>query len=191
MTEAVAKGVREVVGVDLEIYRVPELIPDDMLEKCGVKTAQKAYEHIPFITAEKFAQSDGVLFGTPSRFGNMSVQMHKFLDQLAALWSKQSLAHKVGSFYTNIFPTRENEASIINQFLSSLLKLGMITVSAPNHPYRVKAQDEIKANIPYNSALAFDEKRMPTESELAFAHFHGKHVATIARDLKQGRNKTC
>src|SRR3990167_1916169 len=90
MTEAVAAGASEVNDVNVEVFRVPELIPDEILEKSGAKAAQKIYEHIPIIKVDHIAKGDAFIFGTPTRFGNMCSQMRNFLDQLGRLWLKKS-----------------------------------------------------------------------------------------------------
>lgn len=190
MAEAVAEGAREVSDTTVEIYRVPELVPEEILVKSGAKEAQKAYEHIPVMKPDQLIDADAYLFGTPTRFGNMAAQMRNFLDQLGGLWMKNTFVGKVGSAFTSTGSQHGGQETTLTSFHSTLLHLGMIIVGLPYSEKRQMAMSEITGGSPYGaSTLAGDGKRMPSENELAMARFQGKHVAEIARDLKAGRRK--
>jgi multimeric flavodoxin WrbA len=101
LAEAVSEGAREVVGTEVSVYQVPELVPDDILEKTGAKAARTAFAHVPVAKPEKLADADAIIFGTPTRFGNMCAQMRNFLDQTGGLWMSGALVGKVGSVFTS------------------------------------------------------------------------------------------
>ncbi len=190
MTEAIAAGAREVSGVNVEIFRVPELVSEEILEKSGAKEAQKAFGHIPIITVDQIAKADAYIFGTPTRFGNMCSQMRNFLDQLGGLWMKNSFVNKIGSVFTSTGTQHGGQETTISSFHTTLLHLGMIIVGVPYSETRLLNMNEITGGSPYGSStLAGDGKRMPSENELGIARFQGKHVAEIARAFKKGKEK--
>lgn len=190
MTEAIAQGASEVKDVDVAIYRVPELVPDEILEKSGAKEAQKSYMHIPIIKPNQLPEADAYIFGTPTRFGNMCAQMRNFFDQLGGLWMKDAFVGKIASVYTSTGSQHGGQETTITSFHSTLLHLGMVIVGLPYSEKRQLTMDEISGGSPYGaSTLAGDGKRMPSENELAMARYQGKHVAEIARALKQGRSQ--
>src|SRR3990167_2160423 len=189
MTEAVASGARDVKDVNVEVFRVPELVPDEVLEKSGAKAAQQIYQHIPIMKVDQLVNADAYIFGTPTRYGNMCAQMRNFLDQTGGLWMKNALVGKVSSVYTSTASQHGGQETTITSFHSTLLHLGMIIVGVPYAEKRLLNMQEITGGSPYGAGtLAGDGKRMPSENELAIARFQGKHVAEIARALKLGRS---
>lgn len=187
MAEAAAKGVQEVDGAEVELFRVAELVPDSVLEKSGAKLAQKSFEHIPIINIAKLPQADGYIFGTPTRFGNMCAQMRNFLDQTGGLWLKDALVNKVGSVFTSTSTQHGGQETTIASFHTTLFHLGMIVVGVPYSEKRLLSMKEISGGSPYGaSTLAGDGSRQPSENELAIARFQGRHVASVVRALKQG-----
>jgi len=191
MTEAVAEGARSVDGVEVKLYRVAELVPDEILVKSGAKDAQKAFEEVPVIKPNDMLEADGFIFGTPTRFGNMCAQMRNFIDQLGGLWAKNTFVNKVGSVFTSTGTQHGGQETTITSFHTSLFHLGMIVVGVPYAETHLTNMDEITGGTPYGaSTLAgSDGKRMPSENELTIARFQGKHVAEITRDLKRGRQQ--
>lgn len=188
MTEAIVEGAREVKDVSVDVFRVPELVPEEILAKSGAKEAQKVYAHIPIIKPEQLPDADAYIFGTPTRFGNMCSQMRNFLDQLGGLWMKNAFVRKVASVYTSTGSQHGGQETTITSFHTTLFHLGMIVVGVPYAETRLTNMQEITGGTPYGaSTLAGDGKRMPSENELAIARYQGKHVAEITRDLKQGR----
>lgn len=190
MTESIAEGINEVKGAHASIYRVPELIPDEILEKSGAKAAQQAFAHIPIIQPNQMAEADAFIFGTPTRFGNMCGQMRNFLDQLGGLWAKNSFVGKPGSVFTSTGTQHGGQETTLTSFHTTLLHLGMIIVGLPYSEKRQTTMDEISGGSPYGATTIAggDGKRQPSENELAMARYQGKHVAEIALALKQGRN---
>ena len=185
MAEAVAEGVKRVAGAEVDIRRVPETLPSEVLEKMGAVEAQKAFAHIPECSVDELAQADAVIFGTPTRFGNMCGQMRQFLDATGQLWAKGSLVGKVGSVFTCSATQHGGQESTILTFHVTLLHHGFVVVGLP---YAFQGQmrvDEITGGSPYGASTIAggDGSRTPTENELEGARFQGKHVAAIASKL--------
>jgi len=188
MAEAAAEGAREVEGAEVTLMQVPELIPEEVLEKAGAKKAREAFAHIPVAKPEELADFDAVLFGTPTRFGNMCGQMRNFLDQTGSLWAKNDLVGKVGSVFTSSNTQHGGQETTITSFHTTLLHQGMIIVGLPYAESRQTIMDEITGGSPYGASTiaAADGSRMPSENELAMARFQGRHVAQIAKKLAGG-----
>ena len=185
MAEAIAEGAKAVAGAEVEIRRVPETLPPDVLEKMGALEAQKALSHVPVCTVEELAQADAVVFGTPTRFGNMCGQMRQFLDATGSLWAEGALVGKVGSVFASSATQHGGQESTILTFHVTLLHHGFVVVGLP---YAFQGQmriDEITGGSPYGASTIAggDGSRMPSENELDAARFQGKHVADIAAKL--------
>ena len=188
MAEAVVAGVRE-AGAEIALYQVAELMSDEQLEKAGAKAARAAFAHIPFAKPDQLADADAVIFGAPTRYGNMCAQMRNFLDQTGGLWMKGALIGKVGSVFTSSATQHGGQETTITSFHSTLLHHGMVIVGVPYSEQRQMKIDEITGGSPYGASTITggDGSRQPSENELAIARFQGKHVATIADQLKRGR----
>lgn len=185
MAEAIAAGVKEVPNVDVALYQVQELVPDDVLEKSGAKAARAAFAHIPYIKPEQLTEADAIIFGTPTRFGNMAAQMRNFLDQTGSLWMDGGLIGKVGSVFASTASQHGGQETTITSFHTTLLHQGMVIVGAPYSEQRLLGMDEISGGTPYGATTisSSDGSRQPTENELAIARFQGRHVAQIAKKL--------
>lgn len=183
MAEAVAAGAREVEGVEATLLQVPELVPDDVLEKSGAKAARQAFAHVQVASVEQLPEADAIIFGTPTRFGNMCAQMRNFLDQTGGLWMKGSLVGKVGSVFTSTATQHGGQETTLTSFHTTLLHQGMIIVGLPYSEARQMSMDGITGGSPYGASTitAGDGSRMPSENELAMARFQGRHVAEIAK----------
>jgi NAD(P)H dehydrogenase (quinone) len=188
MAEAVAEGARQVSGALVAVLQVPELMPDAALEKSGAKKAREAFAHIPTAQPSQLADADAVIFGTPTRFGNMASQMRNFLDQTGGLWAKGALIGKVGSVFCSTGTQHGGQETTITSFHTTLLHHGMIIVGVPYSCQGIVNMDEITGGSPYGaSTLAGgDGSRQPSANELAIARFQGKHVAEITRKLVGG-----
>lgn len=185
MAEAIAEGARGVQGAVVEMRRVPETLPVEVLQMMGAVEAQKAFQHVPVCTVDELGAADAIIFGTPTRFGNMCGQMRQFLDATGGLWMKGALVGKVGSVFTSSATQHGGQESTILSFHITLLHQGMIVVGLP---YAFKGQmriDEITGGSPYGASTIAGGKgeRMPSANELEAARFQGKHVATIATKL--------
>lgn len=185
MAEAMAEGAREVQGAEVELLQVPELMPEEILERSGAKQAREAFAHIPVAKPDDLADADVVIFGTPTRFGNMCAQMRNFLDQTGLLWAKNALVGKVGSVFTSTGTQHGGQETTITSFHTTLLHHGMIIVGLPYSETRQTTMEEISGGSPYGASTvaAPDGSRMPSENELAMARFQGRHVATIAEKV--------
>jgi len=185
MAEAVAEGAREVADTQVTLYQVAELMPEEALEKSGAKAARAAFAHIPVITPDQLAEADAVIFGTPTRFGNMCAQMRNFLDQTGGLWMKGGLIGKVGSVFTSTATQHGGQETTLTSFHTTLLHHGMVIVGVPYSEARQMTLAEISGGSPYGASTitAGDGSRQPSENELDIARFQGKHVATIAKRL--------
>jgi NAD(P)H:quinone oxidoreductase type IV len=185
MAEALAEGAREVEGSEVELHQVSELVPDSVLEKSGAKKAREAFAHIPVAKPIDLADADAIIFGTPTRFGNMCGQMRNFLDQMGGLWAKNTFVGKVGSVFTSSGTQHGGQETTIISFHTTLLHLGMVIVGLPYTETRQTTIAEITGGSPYGASTiaAGDGSRMPSQNELAMARFQGRHVATIARKL--------
>ncbi len=184
MAGAEAEGAREVPGAEVDVMRVPELVPKDVLQKAQAKLDQSA----PVATPRQLADYDAVIFGTPTRYGNMVAQMRNFLDQTGELWKSGALVGKVGSVFTSSATQHGGQESTILTFHPTLLHLGMIVVGLPYSEQRQMGLDEIKGGSPYGASTiaGSNGERMPSEQELAMARFQGRHVAQIAARLVAG-----
>ena len=187
MAEAVAEGVKEVKGAEAILRRVPETLPEEVLEKMGAVEAQQSMSNVPICTVEELASADAVIFGTPTRFGNMCGQMRQFLDATGQLWANGALVGKVGSVFASSATQHGGQESTILSFHITLLHHGFLVVGLP---YTFQGQmriDEITGGSPYGASTIAggSGERTPSENELNAARFQGKHVATIALKLKE------
>ena len=185
MAQAVAEGAREVTGTEVILRRVPETLPDEVLEKTGAAEAQKKFAHIPVCTLQDLAAADAVIFGTPTRFGSMCGQMRQFFDATGGIWKAGSLSGKVGSVFTSTATQHGGQESTILGVHTTLLHHGMIIAGLP---YTFAGQgrlDEISGCSPYGASTIAgnDGKRWPSENELEGARFQGRYVAGIASKL--------
>lgn len=180
MAQAVAKGARE-VATQVDVKRVPETMPDEAFRAAGGKVNQAA----PVAQPAELANYDGIIFGTPTRFGNMTGQMRTFLDQTGGLWMQGALVGKVGSVFTSSATQHGGQESTILTFIPTLLHQGMVVVGLPYSEQRQMGLDEIKGGSPYGASTIAGGKgeRQPSEQELGMAAFQGRHVATIAKKL--------
>ncbi len=187
MAGAVAEGAKVVKGADVSLYRVPETLTEEVLKKMGALEAQKTFAHVPVCTVNDLASADAIIFGTPTRFGNMCGQMRQFLDATGGLWVKGTLVGKVGSVFASSATQHGGQESTILTFHTFLLHQGMIIVGLP---YAFEGQmriDEITGGSPYGASTIAGTKgeRMPSENELNAARFQGKFVAEITAKLSR------
>jgi NAD(P)H dehydrogenase (quinone) len=178
MAHAVAEGGRSVPGTEVTIKRVPELMSEELARKAGAKLDQAA----AIATLEELPGYDAIIFGTPTRFGNMCAQMRNFLDQTGRLWQKGALIGKVGSVFTATATQHGGQETTITSFHTTLLHHGMIIVGVPYSCAEIGGVTEISGGSPYGAGTlaGSDGLRQPSENELKIARFQGKHVAEIA-----------
>jgi NAD(P)H dehydrogenase (quinone) len=185
MAQAIAEGVKEVPGAEVTLRRVPETLSDEVLGKMGALEAQKSMANIPVCKVDELAGADAILFGAPTRFGNMCGQMRQFLDATGQLWAKGALVGKVGSVFTSSGTQHGGQESTILTFHITLLHQGMVIVGLPYAFAGQTRMDEITGGSPYGASTIVGGKgeRMPSENELAAARWQGKYAATIATKL--------
>jgi NAD(P)H dehydrogenase (quinone) len=181
MAGAIAEGARSVAGSSVDIKRVPDTMSAEALAKAHAKTDQSA----PLATVDDLANYDAIIFGAPTRYGNMCGQMRTFLDQTGSLWMKGSLVGKAGSVFTSSATQHGGQESTILSFHTSLLHLGMVIVGLPYSCQDQMGTEEVKGGSPYGASTIAggDGSRKPSEKELGMAKFQGKHVAEIAAKL--------
>ena len=185
MAEAVAQGVREVQGAEVSLYQVPELLPDDVLVKTGAKQAKQAFAHVPVATVDQLPSADAIIFGVPTRYGNVVAQIQSFLDATGQLWLKGSLIGKVGSVFTSTATQHGGHETTIRSLHTELFHHGMVIVGVPYSCTELMNLDEITGGSPYGAGTIAGGRgeRQPTENELTIARFQGRHVTQIAAKL--------
>jgi NAD(P)H dehydrogenase (quinone) len=187
MAEAIAEGAKTVKGAEVVLRRVTETLPYEVLVKMGAVEAQKKFEKVPVASVDELASADAVIFGTPTRFGNMCGQMRQFLDATGGLWAKGALVGKVGSVFTSSATQHGGQESTLLSFHITLLHQGFVVVGLPYSFQGQMRNDEITGGSPYGaSTIAGTQgERTPTENELQAARFQGAHVAGIASRLSK------
>lgn len=185
MAQAVAEGARAVEGTQVDVKRVPELVPEDVAKAGHYKIDQAA----PIARPDELVEYDAIIFGTPTRFGNMAAQMKNFLDQTGGLWAQGKLVGKIGSVFTSTATQHGGQESTLLTFHTVLLHHGMSIVGLP-YAFQGQADNsQITGGTPYGASTIAngDGSRQPSSNELDGARFQGRHVAQMARELKVGR----
>jgi NAD(P)H dehydrogenase (quinone) len=185
LAQAVAEGARSVEGARVELRRVPETLPAEVLEKMGAAASQAEQKSIAECTVEELGQADAILFGAPTRFGNVCAQMRQFIDGTGKLWMSGALTGKIGSVFTSSSTQHGGQESTILSFHPTLLHHGMVIAGLPYAFQGQMAVDEIVGCSPYGASTIAgpDGSRRPTETDLAGARFQGEHVAKLTRKL--------
>lgn len=185
MANAQAQGAARVPGADVVVKRVPELVPPDIAAASGFRLEQQASVAVP----GELEEYDAILFGTPTRFGNMAAQMRNFLDQTGALWTRGALVGKVGSVFCSTASQHGGQETTITSFHTTLLHHGMIIVGLPYTFRDLATMREVTGGTPYGASCvtgAGAESRMPTALELEMCRYQGEHVARITSRLVSG-----
>lgn len=187
LAKAIAEGARSVKGSEVEIRRVPETLSDEILNKMGALDAQAIQQDIPVCSVEELGQADAVIFGTPTRFGNMCGQMRQFLDATGGLWAKGALVGKLGSVFTSSNTQHGGQETTIVSFHHTLLHHGMVVAGLPYAFEGLSRTDEITGCSPYGASTVAgsDGSRTPNENELAGARFQGEYVAKLSKKLSR------
>jgi len=186
MAQAQAEGARRIAGAHVVVKRVPELVPEDVAKASGFKLSQAA----PLAVPDELERYDAVLFGTPTRFGNMAAQMRNFLDQTGGLWARGALVGKIGSVFCSTASQHGGQETTITSFHNTLLHHGMVVVGLPYSFKDLTTMREITGGSPYGASCvtgAGSDLRMPTALELEMCRFQGEHVTRIASQLAAGR----
>jgi len=187
MAQAQASGVARVAGTRAVVKRVPELVPVDIAKASGFRLDQSP----PVAEPEELEQYDGMIFGTPTRFGNMASQMRNFLDRTGALWMRHALVGKVGSVFCSTASQHGGQETTITSFHTTLLHFGMVIIGLPYTFKDLSTMREVTGGTPYGASCvtgAGSELRMPSALELDMCRYQGEHVARITSDLVRGRS---
>lgn len=184
MAQAVAEGARE-AGAHVDLLRVPETLPQELVEQLGGKDFAQSIADLPVAKADALPEYDAIIVGTPTRFGNMCGQMRSFWDSTGAQWAGGQLVGKVGSVFASTATQHGGQETTITSTQTTLLHHGMVIVGLP---YAFAGQmriDEITGGSPYGASTITggQGERMPSENELEAARFQGKHVATITKKI--------
>lgn len=185
MAGAVAEGAARIANAKVTVKRVPELTPPEVAKQAGFRLDQPA----PIAVPDELDQYDAIIFGTPTRFGNMAAQMRNFLDQTGALWGRGALVGKVGSVFCSTASQHGGQETTITSFHTTLLHHGMIIVGLPYTFKDLTTMRQVTGGTPYGASCvtgAGPELRMPTELELQMCRFQGEHVTGIASRLVAG-----
>src|SRR6267143_1275088 len=179
MAEAVTAGVKEVAGAEPSLFQAAEIVPDTMLEKSGAKAARAAFAHVPVATMDSLAEPHAIIFGTPTRFGNMCAQMRNLLDQTGGLWAKGTLVGKIGSVFASTATQHGGQETTLTSFHSTLLHHGMIIVGVPYTESGLTNMADVSGGTPYGATTlaGTDGSRQPSATELTIAHYHALHDA--------------
>ena len=185
MAEAVAEGARQVPGANVQLYQVQELIPEEALVRTGAKQARQAFAHVPFARPEQLPNADAIIFGVPTRYGNVVAQIQNFIDQTGQLWLQGALIGKVGSVFTSTATQHGGQETTIRSLHTELFHHGMVIVGVPYSCQELMNMNEITGGSPYGAGTLAGTKgeRLPSENELKIARFQGKHVTQIAAKL--------
>ncbi len=185
MADAVAEGAREVEGADVRICRVEETLPDDVLKKMGAYETQKLFEKDPVCRVEDLKEADAVIFGSPTRFGNVTAQMRQFLDKTGGLWASGALVGKVGSAFTGSATQHGGQETTLITLYITMLHHGMAVAGLPYTYQGQMTLDEITGGSPYGASTISggSAQREPSRNELEGARFQGRHVAMLAKRL--------
>jgi len=182
LAEAIAEGAREVPNVDVQVLQVAETMPADVLEKMGATAAKKAFAHVPQADPKKLAEADGIILGTPTRYGAATAQMRAFLDQTGGLWASGALIGKVGSTFTSTGSQHGGQETTLLAMSTFFFHMGMVIAGVPYSSKELSVVDEVSGGTPYGASTIAGPKgdRQPTANELAIAKAQGRHVAQIA-----------
>ncbi|MDC1437208.1 NAD(P)H:quinone oxidoreductase [Gammaproteobacteria bacterium] len=185
LANEIAAGAADIENTEVKLLQVRELIPDDVLLLSGARETRKVFEEVPFAEPDKLAEADAIIFGTPTRFGNMCAQMRNFLDQTGALWMNGALVGKIGSVFTSCASQHGGHETTITSFHTTLIHHGMMVVGVPYTEQKLLDMSEVNGGSPYGASTITDGdgSRQPSQLELDIARFQGRHVADIASRL--------
>jgi len=193
LAQAIVAGAQSVTGVDVELYQVPEILPEAVIEKMGATKAKEAMSGVPVIThelqGEILKSADAVIFGSPTRFGSMTAQMKSFFDGLGGLWYENAFVGKLGSSFAGSGTQHGGQEQTLFSMITAMFHLGFQVVGLPYSCNAMKESKDLSGGTPYGSThiAAMDGSRAVSENEKECAKFQGRHVAQLARYMRAGR----
>jgi NAD(P)H dehydrogenase (quinone) len=184
LAKAVAEGARSVEDTEVRMRQVEELVPEEKWNDL-MKKVKEELEDIPIATMDDLAWADGIAFGTPTRYGNMSAQMKEYIDQTGGLWQKGALENKVAGIFTSTSTQHGGQETTIITSMVPLFHLGMIIVGIPYSEQRLFAMEPVGGGSPYGASSVSGPMadRMPTENDLEIAKTLGRRIAEISRKI--------
>jgi len=185
LAQEIAHGCREVDGANVTLYQVRELLSEDVVAKMGATEAKKAWAHVPVADAAHLADADAIIFGAPTRFGNIVSQMQSFLDTTGQLWARGALVGKVASAFTSSATQHGGQETTLRSIHTEFFHHGMVIVGVPYSCQELTNMSEITGGSPYGASTLAGTKgeRQVSENELKIARFQGMHVTEIAKKL--------
>jgi NAD(P)H dehydrogenase (quinone) len=185
LAEAIAEGAREVEGNEVALKQVPETLPKELLDQIGATQAQQAFAHVPVARPEELAEYDAIIFGTPTRYGNLCGQMQAFMDATGGLWARGALVGKVGGAFVSTATQHGGQETTLRAFHTELLHHGFVIVGLPYAWQGQMGHAEVTGGTPYGASTVAggQGERQPSANELEGARFQGRHTAEIARKL--------
>ena len=185
LAEAIVEGAREVAGTDVQLFQVAETLPTDVLEKMGAVEARKAFAHVPVADPKRLAEADGIILGSPTRYGAATAQMRAFLDATGSLWGQGALIGKVGSAFTSTASQHGGQETTLLTLSTFFFHQGMLIAGVPYSSQELLNMSELTGGTPYGASTVAGAKgeRQPSANELAIARAQGRHVATAASKL--------
>jgi len=185
LAKSLVEGVREVSGAEAELFQVAETLPTEVLEKMGAVEARKAFAHVPIADPKRLAEADGIILGSPTRYGSATAQMRAFLDATGGLWMSGALIGKVGSAFTSTASQHGGQETTLLTIATFFYHMGMVIAGVPYSTQELLKLDEVSGGTPYGASTIAGPRgeRQPTANELAIARAQGRHVATIATKL--------
>ncbi len=185
LAEEIAAGASDIENTNVQLLQVKELVPEDVLLQSGARETRKVFAELPYAESNKLAEADAIIFGTPTRFGNMCAQMRNFLDETGPLWMNGALVGKVGSVFTSCASQHGGHETTITSFHNTLLHHGMVIVGIPYTEQKLLDMTAINGGSPYGASTVTDGdgSRSPSQLELDVARFQGRHVADITSRL--------
>lgn len=186
LAEAIAQGCREIAGVETETFQVPETLSPDILQKMGALEAKQRFSHLPIADPKRLSQADGIILGSPTRYGGATAQMRAFIDATGGQWVKGELIGKIGAAFTSTASQHGGQETTLLSLATFFLHQGMVYAGVPYSARELLAMNEITGGSPYGASTVAgaEGERHPSSNELAIARAQGRHVAGLAQRLK-------
>lgn len=185
LAQAVAEGAESVGGTQVDIFRVPETLSDEILGKMGALEARRAWAHVPVADPKRLAEPDAVIIGAPTRYGAVPAQMRAFLDATGGHWVSGALIGKLGSGFTSTASQHGGQETTLLTLATFFFHQGMVVAGVPYSSKELLNMAEMTGGSPYGAGTVAGPQgeRLPSDNELAIARAQGKHVASLAAKL--------